>query len=189
MLMSCKSASSPSSWKILSIRPLSDHSLNRSYTVCHGPYRSGRSRQAAPLRAIQKMPFSISLGSRLGRPLSPICRSGNRALAAPIRHLSVCTVELFASSDLTSWNLFDVEPCFSLPYCIFSRSSTVFMLLETHSSAPEDLVCSEAGIQPIPNCIPRKNHRHAVMNKLYALRRFTCQGGKHKPVMLKAIDG
>ncbi len=32
--------------------------------------------QAAPLRAIQKMPFSISLASRLGRPLSPICRSG-----------------------------------------------------------------------------------------------------------------
>ena len=76
MLMSCRSASSPSSWKIFSIRPLSDHSLNRLYTVEYGPYRSGRSHQAAPLRAIQKMPFSISLGSRLGRPLSPICRSG-----------------------------------------------------------------------------------------------------------------
>ena len=54
MLMSCRSASSLSSWKIFSIRPLSDHSLNRLYTVCHGPYRSGRSRHDAPLR----MPLS-----------------------------------------------------------------------------------------------------------------------------------
>lgn len=166
MLMSCKSASSPSSWKILSIRPLSDHSLNRSYTVCHGPYRSGRSRQAAPLRAIQKMPFSISLGSRLGRPLSPICRSGNRALAAPIRHLSVCTVELFASSDLTSWNLFDVEPCFSLPYSVslldlearrqFAAARRVMERLQTdyalRLSCPEDGGMAQLDLEAAWSC-------------------------------------
>lgn len=76
----------------------SDHSLNRLYTVCHGPYLSGRSRQAAPLRTIQKMPFSISLGSRLDALCRPSVALGNRAAAVPIRCLSVRTVELSASS-------------------------------------------------------------------------------------------
>ena len=28
-------------------------------TVCHGPYRAGRSRQGAPVRRIQRIPLTI----------------------------------------------------------------------------------------------------------------------------------
>ena len=81
MLIHSRSASSLNSWNICSISPLFCHSANRLYTVCHGPYRSGRSRQDAPLRAIQKIPFSMSRGSFLGLPNVPGCRSGKYFLS------------------------------------------------------------------------------------------------------------
>ena len=40
------------------------------YALCQGPYRSGRSRQEAPLHKIQKMALSICLGSRRLRPVA-----------------------------------------------------------------------------------------------------------------------
>ena len=138
MLMSCRSASSPSSWKIFSIKPLSDHSLNRLYTVEYGPYLSGRSRQAAPLRAIQKMPFSICLGSRLGRPLSPICRSGNQGFRRSHSASVSSYRRIIRFMSLTSRVIFDVTSLFSfwfyLTNCIFPHLFSRFMLLETHSS-------------------------------------------------------
>jgi hypothetical protein len=72
MLMSCRSASSPSSWKIFSIRPLHFG-------------RSRRCRSAPPW-----VPAS-------GVPYRPSAALGNRASDAPIRRLSVRTVELSAS--------------------------------------------------------------------------------------------
>lgn len=45
--------------KIWSRMPSSIHFLKRLYTVSHGPYRSGKSRQGAPLRAIQTMPLIV----------------------------------------------------------------------------------------------------------------------------------
>ena len=59
MLISCISASNARSLKIFSKIPASCHFTNRLYTVCQGPYLSGRSLQAAPLRRIQQIPFSI----------------------------------------------------------------------------------------------------------------------------------
>jgi hypothetical protein len=43
-----------------------------SYTVCQGPYRSGRSRQGAPVPRTQKMPLSIRRGSLGGRPVRAV---------------------------------------------------------------------------------------------------------------------
>ena len=119
MLMSYRSASSPNSWKIFSISPLSDPSLNRFYTVECGPYLSCRSRQAAPLRAIQKMPLNVSLGSRLGRSLSPTASQENRTSAAPALRLSVRSVEFFFICRA----IFDVTPplsfWFDMTNCLF----------------------------------------------------------------------
>jgi hypothetical protein len=55
--------------KIRSYVPLERHWLKYSYADCHGPYRSGRSRQGAPVRRIHKTAFSISRAERLGRPV------------------------------------------------------------------------------------------------------------------------
>ena len=48
---------------------------DRSYTVCHGPYRSGRSRQGAPVLRIQKMPFRIGRWSFHRPPRLPFSGS------------------------------------------------------------------------------------------------------------------
>src|SRR5215213_2032507 len=40
----------------------------RVYTVCQGPYRSGRSRQGTPVASFQRMPLSIRRSSCRGRP-------------------------------------------------------------------------------------------------------------------------
>ena len=45
------------------------HRFDQSYTVCHGPKRSGRSRQGAPVRTIQRMPSTIVRRSLRGRPV------------------------------------------------------------------------------------------------------------------------
>src|SRR5262249_22441470 len=55
--------------KMRSITPSRRQELNRWYTDCHGPYRSGRSRQGEPLRRIQKMPLKMSRAGRWGRPV------------------------------------------------------------------------------------------------------------------------
>jgi len=49
--------------------PLLRHLRKWSYTVCQGPYRSGRSRQGAPVPRIQKMPLRFNRGSLAGRPV------------------------------------------------------------------------------------------------------------------------
>ena len=68
MLISCKSALSDRSSKIFLNIQVFDHFTNRLYTVCQGPYRSGRSRHDAPLLRIQNIPLSICRESLGGRP-------------------------------------------------------------------------------------------------------------------------
>lgn len=55
--------------KIRSNVSVDRHSLKFQYTVYQGPYRSGRSRQGAPVRRIQSTPLSISRALRRGRPV------------------------------------------------------------------------------------------------------------------------
>jgi len=52
--------------------PLLRHVRKWSYTVCQGPYRSGRSRHGAPVPRIQKMPLRFNRGSLAGRPVRAV---------------------------------------------------------------------------------------------------------------------
>ena len=54
--------------RIRSNRPSRRQRRKRSYTVCQGPYRSGRSRQGAPVRSTQRMAFRIVRWSFHGQP-------------------------------------------------------------------------------------------------------------------------
>ena len=55
--------------KMCWMTPACRHSWKRRWQVWYGGYRSGKSRQAAPVRKIHKIPFSTSRFSRRGRPL------------------------------------------------------------------------------------------------------------------------
>ena len=61
--------------RMRSNRPSCCQRWKRSYTVCHGPYRSGRSRQGAPVRRTQKMPFRIGRWSFHWPPRLPFSGS------------------------------------------------------------------------------------------------------------------
>src|SRR3954454_179232 len=54
--------------KIPSQTPPRVQRRKRVYTVCHGPYRSGRSRHGAPVASFQRMPSMIRRSSRRGLP-------------------------------------------------------------------------------------------------------------------------
>lgn len=62
--------------------------------VYHALYRSGKSLQVAPLRAIHRIPFRICRESLRGLPLSPACRSGCTLAGIPTKHPRVHNVEL-----------------------------------------------------------------------------------------------
>ena len=81
MLISCRSASSPSSSKIFAKSPVFSQWVNRSYTVLFAPYRSGISAHGAPVLIIQRIPLSICRSSFLGLPNCPACRSGKYFLS------------------------------------------------------------------------------------------------------------
>src|SRR5215212_7785838 len=72
-LQSTSPAASASCWiaaKSRSQTPASRQRQNRLYTVDHGPYRSGRSRHGAPVRARHRIPSMIRRWSTFGRPRS-----------------------------------------------------------------------------------------------------------------------
>jgi hypothetical protein len=72
-LQSTSPALSACCWMAAKIRsqiPASRHRQKRLYTVDHGPYRSGRSRQGAPVRSRHKIPLMIRRCSAFGRPRS-----------------------------------------------------------------------------------------------------------------------
>jgi hypothetical protein len=79
-LQSTSPAASASCWtaaKTRSQTPASRHRQNRLYTVDHGPYRSGRSRQGAPVRSLHRMPLMIRRWSAFGRPVSGFSGGSN----------------------------------------------------------------------------------------------------------------
>jgi len=59
--------------------PRRRYAVRRWYTVCQGPYRSGRSRHGAPVRAIQIMPSTSSRSGRRGRPRLLVGAGNSRA--------------------------------------------------------------------------------------------------------------
>jgi hypothetical protein len=70
-------AASFSAWTCFSIRenvPSRAHLRKRVYRVYHGPYRSGTSRQAEPVRSFQTIPFSTTRSFTLGRPVPDLGR-------------------------------------------------------------------------------------------------------------------
>src|SRR5215211_113955 len=62
----------------------------REYTVCHGPYRSGKSRHGAPVRSRQRMPLSTVRWSWLGRPVSGRAGGSNGSSRAHCSSVSSC---------------------------------------------------------------------------------------------------
>src|SRR5215212_10709388 len=67
------SAPAASAWRWTAARswsqtPARVQRRKRVYTVCQGPYRSGRSRQGTPVASFQRMPLSIRRSSCRGRP-------------------------------------------------------------------------------------------------------------------------
>lgn len=80
--------SSASAASTRSSTPSRSHFWNRSWHVCGGGYRLGRSAQGAPVRRIHRMPFMTSLGSRQGRPPFAVvpCRSGSGMLLRIAAH-------------------------------------------------------------------------------------------------------
>ena len=79
-LQSTSPAASAWCWtaaKTRSQMPACCHRQNRLYTVDHGPYRSGRSRHGAPVRARHKIPLMIRQWSAFGRPRSGLSAGSN----------------------------------------------------------------------------------------------------------------
>jgi hypothetical protein len=68
--------SSARALRILSNAPFLAHSWNRLWQVWNEGYFSGKSGQGAPVRRIQRMPLSTSLGSFLGLPLPSFLAGG-----------------------------------------------------------------------------------------------------------------
>src|SRR5215210_8731696 len=67
------SAPAASAWRWTAARswsqtPARVQRRKRVYTVCQGPYRSGRSRQGAPVASFHTTPFTTSRSSLRGRP-------------------------------------------------------------------------------------------------------------------------
>src|SRR5690606_14383488 len=50
---------------------LRDQRQNRLWTVFHGPYRSGKPRQATPVLALNNIPLMTRRSSTRGRPFTP----------------------------------------------------------------------------------------------------------------------
>lgn len=61
-----------------------------SYTVCHGPNRSGRSRQGAPVFKIQKMPFHMHRGGLGGRPVRTVRLGKSNSIEVHCSSVSSC---------------------------------------------------------------------------------------------------
>jgi len=68
--------------------PARTHSWKRRWQVWYGGYRSGRSRQEAPVRIIHKMPFRISRSSVRGLPRPSALLAGLRSSGLITFHCS-----------------------------------------------------------------------------------------------------
>ena len=86
-------AASTSRWtaaKSRSHTPASRQRRNRVYTLCHGPYRSGRSRHGAPVPSRQRMPFTTGRCALLARPVRGCSGGSNGARRAHSSSVTSC---------------------------------------------------------------------------------------------------
>jgi len=74
--------------RIFSNTPEFRHAWNRRWQVWYGGYRSGRSRQAAPVRRIHRMPFRISRSATRGLPRPSARRATFGSKGFTISHCS-----------------------------------------------------------------------------------------------------
>src|SRR6266542_3481691 len=84
------SASAVSVARMRSQIPACCQRRKREYTVCHGPYRSGRSRQGAPVRSRHTIPLMMVRWSWLGRPVAGRSGGSNGAKRAHCSSVSSC---------------------------------------------------------------------------------------------------
>jgi hypothetical protein len=71
-------------------RPSRRQQLKRSYIVCHGPYRSGRSRHWAPVASFHISPFTTCRWSRQRPPPRGFDRGMRSAISSHCASLSSC---------------------------------------------------------------------------------------------------
>lgn len=86
-------ATSASAWSAANTRvqtPACCQRRQRLYTVCQEPYRSGRSRQGAPVARRHKMPFTMIRWSCAGRPVADRCGGSNGSSFAHWASVSSC---------------------------------------------------------------------------------------------------
>lgn len=84
------SASACSAASARSQTPACCHRRQRLYTVCHGPYRSGRSRHGAPVASRQRMPLTMVRWSCAGRPVADRCGGSSGSSFAHCASVSSC---------------------------------------------------------------------------------------------------
>ncbi len=86
-------AASPSACSAASTRsqtPACCHRRQRLYTVCHGPNRSGRSRQGAPVLSRQRIALTMVRWSWAGRPVAGRCGGNSGSSLAHWASVSSC---------------------------------------------------------------------------------------------------
>lgn len=84
------SASACSAASARSQTPARCHRRQRLYTVCHGPYRSGRSRQGAPVASRQRIALTMARWSCAGRPVAGRWGGSNGSSLTHWASLSSC---------------------------------------------------------------------------------------------------
>lgn len=92
-LQSRSPAASPSACSAASTRPHTParcQRRKREYTVCHGPYRSGKSRHGAPVVRCQRMALTTVRWSLAGRPVAGRCGGSNGRNRSHWASLSSC---------------------------------------------------------------------------------------------------
>ena len=87
--------------RTLSYVPSARQELKYSYTVCQGPYRSGRSRQGAPVLKIQRTALSICRASRGGRPVLAASLVTNGAISAHCSSVTSCRCAIGRTPSLS----------------------------------------------------------------------------------------
>ena len=104
--------------RIRSNNPSRCQRRKRSYTVCHGPYRSGRSRQGAPARSSQKMPLRMVRWLFHGQPRCFLLAGSKSPIS------SHCSSESsYRRIRATFQDSADLTPAFSWVYRHFTHLS------------------------------------------------------------------
>jgi len=117
---SSRSLDSPS--KSFSHSPRLVHRVYRLYALLQGPYRSGKSRQGAPVFSIQMTALIISRLSLAGRPFLPERSRGNRSLIRS-HCSSVNSCRFIMSSSMTGCAFLQVSGTLSVYFFLRTLSN------------------------------------------------------------------